>query len=130
MKFKTPYNMRDVVTPGEVFTQPSMTIPDQTMTIQEMLQRHAQGLGFNGQKVPFYEGDNDPLNGVNPKTLDLSELADLRDEALEREKTKRNKARKDEDARLEAARKAEIRKAAEELLKAPKEPENAGEQPA
>lgn len=103
---------------------PHMTVPDQTMTIQEMLVKHAQGLSFSGQKVPIYE-DNDPLGGVDPRTMDLTELADLRDQALARVAEERKNARKRYDDSLAAKRQAEIDKAVAERLKQ----QQGGEQP-
>lgn len=52
---------------------PSMTVPDQTMTIKQILDRYARGLGFDDAKVPLYEGEDDVLEGVNWQTMDLSE---------------------------------------------------------
>jgi len=58
---------------GQKFTQPSMTIPDQTMSIPELIRRYAQGLPLGAPRVPIYEGDDDPMQGINFKKLDLSE---------------------------------------------------------
>jgi len=53
---------------------PSLTIPDQTLGIKEILQRYARGLPMDG-KVPIYEGDEG--DGIDPRRLDLSERAEL-----------------------------------------------------
>ncbi|WNK13240.1 MAG: hypothetical protein [Microvirus sp.] len=60
--------------------QPSMTIPDQTMSISEIMRRFASGLPLGGMRVPEYDGEDDLLEGINPKTLDLSEIHDLKQE--------------------------------------------------
>lgn len=76
--FKHHYNS----TPdeGEINDEPSETVPDQSMSVSEIMRRFASGLPLGGEKVPLYEGDEDLLDGVNPKTLDLSEIAQIRDE--------------------------------------------------
>lgn len=43
---------------GEVNNEPSMTIPDQTMSMREILQRFARGLPVD-VKVPIYDGEDD-----------------------------------------------------------------------
>lgn len=76
MNFKTPYNA--VPSAGEVNTQPSKTIPDQSMSIREIMKRYASGLPLGGQRVPMYdEGEDDPFDGKDPRTFDLSEMHDM-----------------------------------------------------
>lgn len=72
-KITTQYNY----VPGtrkEVNLKPSCTIPDQTLSIREIMRRFARGIPLSGN-VPVYE-DQDSLNtsdGVDFNTLDLSE---------------------------------------------------------
>ena len=75
MKPRIKYNFefQHLKIEGQKFTQPSMTIPDQTMSIPELIRRYAQGLPLGAPKVPIYEGEDDPMQGVNFKKLDLSE---------------------------------------------------------
>lgn len=75
MKFQTPHDKSTRVKEFQRFTQPSKTIPDQTMSIPELIRRYAQGLPLGAPKVPMYEEDpeQDLLGGVNWNTLDLSE---------------------------------------------------------
>lgn len=42
---------------GQKFTQPSQTVPDQIMTIQQIMDRYARGLPLAGAKVPIYEDE-------------------------------------------------------------------------
>lgn len=98
MKFKTPYteNQKSI---GEINTRPSQTIPDQAMSVREMLDRHTRGLPMEGVKVPIYDGENDIFNGVDPRKLDLTELQDLRDQVVDRIKEAKRlekQAQKDE----------------------------------
>lgn len=60
---------------GQKFTKPSMTIPDQTLSIKEIISRYVRGLPIDGEKVPIYDGEEDDM--PDPRTLDLSELAEL-----------------------------------------------------
>lgn len=57
---------------GEVNTLPSKTIPDQSMTIKQILERHSRGLPMLGQKVPMYD-DTEELT-VDPRTMDLTDV--------------------------------------------------------
>lgn len=70
---KYNYEFKDKKIEGQKFTQPSMTIPDQTMSIPELIRRYAQGLPLGAPRVPVYDGEDDPMQGINFKKLDLSE---------------------------------------------------------
>lgn len=76
-KFKNHFNRSDFPVKGEVNNLPSETIPDQTMTVREIFHRYAKGLPIVGQKVPIYEGEDDPMEGVDLRSLDLSERHDM-----------------------------------------------------
>lgn len=54
--------------------QPSLTIPDETMSVAEILDRYARGLPLGGSRVPVYEPDNDL---PDPRKLDLVERQEL-----------------------------------------------------
>lgn len=47
--------------------QPSLTVPDDTMTMREMIMRHTRGLEVNTVERKAIYSDS---NGVNPATLD------------------------------------------------------------
>lgn len=57
MKIKNTLNAKEFQKTGEVNNFPSMTIPDQTMTIKEILDRFTRGLPLDAGKVPIYEGE-------------------------------------------------------------------------
>lgn len=64
----------------EINNLPSMTIPDQTMTVQEILARHVRGLPILGQgKVPIYMDEDDDTIYPNQK-LDLVDQQGIIDE--------------------------------------------------
>lgn len=76
MKIRTPYNSKAYPKNYEVNTMPHMTIPDQTMSISEIMARYARGLPISGERVPVYNGEEDLPD------LDRMDLAE-RQEALE-----------------------------------------------
>jgi hypothetical protein len=79
--------------------QPSLTIPDQTMSIRTILERHSRGLPIDGVKIPIYEGEENDL--PDWRRLDLAErqeLAHLYTNEIKDIKQKYNKVDKfDED---------------------------------
>lgn len=76
MKFKTPYNASDFPKLHEVNRLPSCTIPDQAMSVLEILQRHANGLPYDGTKIPVYHGDD-----VFIPDTDMMDFAELQEYA-------------------------------------------------
>jgi hypothetical protein len=79
----------------EVNRKPSMTIPDQTMSIRTILDRHSRGLPIDGIKTPIYEGEENDL--PDWRRLDLAErqeLAHLYKNEIETIKQKYNKVDK------------------------------------
>lgn len=75
IKHRNQYNNREFERDNEKFTLPSMTIPDQSMSIKEILERYARGLPMDG-KVPIYEGEDG--DGIDPRRLDLAEREHLK----------------------------------------------------
>jgi hypothetical protein len=72
-----------------------MTIPDQTMSIRTILERHSRGLPIDGIKVPIYEGEENDL--PDWRRLDLAErqeLAHLYTNEIKDIKTRYNKVDK------------------------------------
>jgi len=74
MKVRNQYNGKLFPSDGEKNFGPSLTVPDQTMSIKEILDRYARGLPMEG-KVPIYEGEDG--DGIDPRRLDLSERQEL-----------------------------------------------------
>lgn len=75
MKIKNPANYNTFAKRYEINTQPSMTLPDQTMSIRTILERHSRGLSIEGVKVPIWNGEDDDLPDI--RTLDLAERQEL-----------------------------------------------------
>ena len=75
MKIKNVFTVKQ--TQGEINDLPSKTIPEQTMSIPELIRRYASGMPLGGQRTPIWDKDEvDLLNGVNWEKLDLSEKAE------------------------------------------------------
>lgn len=74
MKIKHVLNAKNFEVKGKLFTQPSKTIPDQSMSIKTILERYARGLPVGGRLDEYYD-EEDTL--PNPLTLDLAERQEL-----------------------------------------------------
>lgn len=63
---------------GEVFTKPSLTIPDQTMSLREILDRYSRGLPVDGMAgEPIYHGEEDEMPDF--RRMDLAEIQEYRE---------------------------------------------------
>ena len=76
MKVKNSLNANEFEKNYKIFTQPSMTVPDQSMSIKTILERYARGLPVGGRLDEYYD-EEDTL--PNPLTLDLAERQELAD---------------------------------------------------
>lgn len=94
------------------FTLPSQTIPDQSLSLRTILEKHARGLDVGGTYDPIYDED-EISEGINPKTLDLvdlQELGALHKETLEGYKMNQEKAEKKKQEEIKQAEKEALRK--------------------
>ena len=76
-KVRNPSNYQ--VPEGKIFTQPSMTVPDQTMSLRTIMDRYASGMPIGGIKEAIWDDDVENTLGINPKTLDLVDLQELKE---------------------------------------------------
>ena len=74
---KVKNSLNYVSNDGRTFTQPSMTIPDQTISIKELVSRFAKGLPIAEGKTPIYD-ESGESEGIDLRKLDLSEIYDLK----------------------------------------------------
>jgi len=74
MKIRNMFNASEF-NDDEVNNEPSLTIPDQSMGIRELIQRYASGLPLGGGKEPIYEGEEG--DGIDPRRLDLAERQEM-----------------------------------------------------
>jgi hypothetical protein len=73
--FKSAINADEFPYDGEFNNEPSMTVPDQTMSIQTILERYARGLPIGGRTDEWYDEDD---TMPDYRTLDLTEIAELK----------------------------------------------------
>lgn len=74
-RFKHPYILELFPDEGEVNNEPSLTVPDQSLTVSEILARFARGLPVTASQVsPLFE-DTEGL--PDPRSLDLVDRAEL-----------------------------------------------------
>jgi hypothetical protein len=71
----------------------SKTVPDQSMTLRELLIRYAKGLPLEGQKTPIWEGEEG--FDVDPQKLDLAEIEELREKAEQELKDINNRVKQE-----------------------------------
>lgn len=112
--FQTQYNRKSFPdSRNELPVGKSMTIPDQTLSIKQILDRYARGLPLGGAKEPIYEGEED----FTPD-LEHMDLADRQEylENVEKEVSeikermdKREKQRAEKKAARAAAEAAQVK---------------------
>lgn len=61
----------------KTFKGVSKSVPDQTMSLQEILQRYARGLSIDGEKQPIWDEEGLSM-GIHPKSLDLVDIQRLK----------------------------------------------------
>lgn len=99
----------------EINTGAVITVPDQSPTIQTILERATRGIMPTGNKNPVFN----PNFRVNPAKLDLTEMDDIRratDELVKDTAKKIGNKKREETAGL--ARKTELKEAADTLADA------------
>lgn len=113
-KVRTYFNHADLGVKGERFTLPSCTVPDQTLSIQEIMRRYAKGLPIGGQKVELFDEEDDL---PDPRTLDLAERQEYAEiyvaEIKDYNKRQKEAAQKAADIALKAKQDAEGARAAQ-----------------
>lgn len=110
MFYNTHRTAREIAFPKEVHGKPSLTIPDQSLTIKEILQRYAQGLPLHASaQIPIYHGDNEI---PDLQRMDLAEreqyLNDLK-QTVEDTKARINQQLEDEKRQQEEAAKQQAK---------------------
>lgn len=80
--YRTPYNQEKFVKQREVNNMPSVTVPDMSLSVKQIMDRYAKGLPLEGVRVPIYEGEE--FETPDMSKLDLSERYELIQENRER----------------------------------------------
>lgn len=74
----------------EINTKPSMTVPDQSMSVREIMTRYAKGLPLEGQKVAIWEGEESDMPDISRMDLaDRQEYKEAAEAELQSIKAKR-----------------------------------------
>lgn len=118
MKFQTHFrrNERD----HEVNTMPSLTIPDQSLTVTQLIARHTRGQSLMG-KLPVFESEDDVQLPPDWERMDISEKHEWIDEQAETVKDLQDSLNKRRADLLKKQRDKEIDEAVEAKLKAIRE---------
>lgn len=66
------------------FAKPSATVPDLSMTIDELLVRYERGLPLPNMKTPIYEDENLPSTGRSVSHCDLIDIHYYKKNSIER----------------------------------------------
>lgn len=128
--FKNHFNARFYPSPGEVNTEPSQTIPNQSLTIEEIYTRFAQGRTVAGVGQPEYDDDGSGKIDLdfddfmpNLATLDLAERQQVMEMAKEELDAVKTRLDAVASARKKAAehKKAETARMAEAIKKLEKD---------
>lgn len=88
-KFKNHFN--SIPDQGKSIKGPSKTIPDQSMTISEIMRRFASGLPVEGAKVSVYDGEDELLPDM--AKLDLADRQELLEQTRDNVKSLQSKLR-------------------------------------
>lgn len=63
--------------PGHYFESPSQTIPDQAMSVREIMTRFTSGMPIGGNRTEYWDEDESNV-GINIKKLDLVDIQTLK----------------------------------------------------
>lgn len=92
----TPYNFSPLDYKGQIFKRPTMTVPDMTMSLTEILRRFAAGVPIEGIKAEIY---NEEEEVPEVDKMDLADIEDMvglmklrRNEIVEEMKEKKKRA--------------------------------------
>jgi len=111
MTFTTPYTFNPLLDRGEVNKGESMTIPDQSLTIRQILERFTLGQPVMGSHAVMYDGENPSHDDIDPTldpAFDLSDYTTISSEIVTAKAERKAKAQaaKAEAERSEAEAKA------------------------
>lgn len=77
------FNARFRTSTARKFTMPSKTVPDQTMSMRRMLEKHVQGIHLPVEKEGIFDDETEQSDGIHPKTLDLVDIQAIAEETQE-----------------------------------------------
>lgn len=99
----------------------SQTIPDQTMSMRTLLERHARGLSLTAVgKEEIFDENQDLTRGIDTRTLDLVDIQEIKEEFQSLEEKNKMEQEERVKARAEAKKlkeQEEFRKKLEEEIR-------------
>jgi hypothetical protein len=93
MKVKNIYSSELFEKQYERNDEPSLTIPDQTLSIKQILERYASGQSLEG-KTPYYDESESDEYYPDPRYMDLAEREELSENYREEIQYIKTKAQK------------------------------------
>lgn len=109
MQFVSIYNFE--IHPGQKITGQHMTVPDQEMSIKEIMQRFASGQNVLGGRDSYYGGEDfgeeDPTQKMGFGVFDAEELKTQLDETIKDKKQKIKDVQSIRDAKKSAEKQSE-----------------------
>lgn len=81
IKIRTSLNYDPSEDKGEISLKPTQTIPDEALSIQEILQRFTQGYEF--PRKPTHYDDTDDFDDVDPTRAPDFDLSDAHQELMD-----------------------------------------------
>lgn len=103
---------------------PSLTIPDQALTMSEIMSRFAQGLPVHGEKVPVYNGDEELPDFQRMDLADKQEYLELNAAYVEEIKQRLLEQKAQEQKEKDEKRKAKYRDQEIPFEEVDQEPDN------
>nr|QJB20076.1 MAG: hypothetical protein [Microvirus sp.] len=111
-----------------VLSGTELTVPDMSLTPQEMLKRFSSGRPINVKVYDEYTGDDDVQTGVDIRTMDMAEIHEMMGTLqanitkLKTESEQRRKKQLEEDLEKSIIKKYEQRRAQEQNNQNPDKP--------
>lgn len=116
-RFQTIFDYDYKEQPGERNTLPSLTVPNQSLTVLEMVARHQGGLDVDGTNLKFSGGEILP-NLAHLDLVDRQAMVDaMADKLVEIKERLQAKAKSEKDKAFLQAVEEETKKRLEELRK-------------
>lgn len=116
--WRTQRNYLDTPRSYEKNDKPSMTVPDQSLSIRELVYRYTHGLSLGGSRVPVYEDENEIQFPANWDKMDLSERHEFFTERAEELAETQERLKQEQNRITKEQREKEISEAVEAKLKA------------
>lgn len=103
MSYRSSHTARTEKSKGEVNYAPSLTVPNESMSLRELMERYARGLPLTrSNRTEVYHGEEEM---PDLQRMDLSEIHDLAVESKNRLQSYRDLQRLQQEQQLEAKEK-------------------------